>query len=79
MPQNIIFDAKRKAKQLETFDYRTKPKLQDEHGESGGEAIEENTAAAEFLHKFRKLPIDKMSKEEVEATVLPLLKQYGFR
>lgn len=78
MPANIIIDAKRKAKQLENFDYR-KQKEQDEDGDAGEEANEETSAAAmEFLHKFRKLPLDQMSKEEIEATVVPLLRQYGF-
>lgn len=76
MPSNIIVDAKRKAKQLENFDYR-KSKVHDNDGEGGEEANEKTAAAMEFLHKFRKLPIDKMSKDDIEATVVPLMKQYG--
>jgi DNA mismatch repair ATPase MutS len=77
MPKSIIADAKRKAKQLENFDYRRKPKVDEEDVEEGAEGADDTAAAMEFLHKFRKLPIDKMSKEEIEQTVLPLLKQYG--
>jgi len=76
MPQNIIADAKQKAKQLENFDYRSR---KPDGGAGEEEATEETSRAMEFLHKFRNLPIDKMSKEEIEATVMPLLKQYGFQ
>lgn len=77
MPSNIIADAKRKAKQLENFDYR-KNKDQDQDGNAGDNADEETAAAMEFLHKLRKLPLDKMSKEDIATTVTPLLKQHGF-
>ena len=76
MPQNIIADAKQKAKQLENFDYRSR---KPDGGAGEEEATEETSRAMEFLHKFRNLPIDKMSKGEIEATVMPLLKQYGFQ
>jgi DNA mismatch repair ATPase MutS len=76
MPANIIADAKVKAKQLENFDYRKKAKVQEE--DQTDEEAEKTAAAMEFLHKFRKLPLDQMSKEEIEATVVPLLTQYGF-
>lgn len=78
MPPSIIADAKRKAKQLENFEYRRKFKLQDEVNDEGEGEMEETAAAMEFLHRFRKLPIDKMSEDEINRTVLPLLKQYGF-
>jgi len=77
MPSNIIADAKRKAKQLENFDYR-KNKDQDQDGNAGDDADDGTAAAMEFLHKFRKLPLDKMSKEDIATTVTPLLEQYGF-
>lgn len=81
MPQSIIIDAKRKAKQLENFDYRKRAKVSDGDGSTDGdghEASEKTAAAMEFLHKFRKLPIDKMDYEEMRSTVLPLLRQCGF-
>ncbi|KAL3782964.1 hypothetical protein HJC23_003120 [Cyclotella cryptica] len=78
MPPSIIADAKRKAQQLENFDYRRKSKLQEAVDEEGQDAMEETSTAMEFLHRFRKLPIDDMSEEEINHTVLPLLKQYGF-
>lgn len=77
MPSNIIADAKRKAKQLENFDYR-KNKDEDQYGKVGDYANEETVSAMEFLHKLRKLPLDKMSREDVETSITPLLKQYGF-
>ena len=79
MPRSIITDAKRKAKQLENFDYRKRSKEAEEDCDSGEghESSEKTAAQMEFLHKFRKLPIDKMDKDEIRKTVLPLLKQYG--
>lgn len=79
MPRSIITDAKRKAKQLENFDYRKRSKEAEEDCDNGEghESGEKTAAQMEFLHKFRKLPIDKMDKEEIRKTVLPLLKQYG--
>jgi len=80
MPNSIISDAKRKAKQLENFDYKKRSKEAEEDGSSGEghEASEKKAAAMEFLHKFRKLPIEKMNKEELQKNAIPLLKQYGF-
>lgn len=80
MPNSIISDAKRKAKQLENFDYKKRSKEAEEDGssEEGHEESEKKAAAMEFLHKFRKLPIDNMNKEELQKNAIPLLKQYGF-
>jgi DNA mismatch repair protein MSH2 len=78
MPQSIIIEAKRKAKQLENFDYRKRSKLVEDDGSADGHEASEKTAAAmEFLHRFRKLPIDKMDHKEIQSTVIPLLRQYG--
>ena len=79
MPQSIITDAKRKAKQLENFDYRKRTKVADEDDapEEGHEKSERTAAAMEFLHKFRKLPVGQMDQEEMRNKVLPLLQQYG--
>ena len=76
MPQSIIIDAKRKAKQLENFDYRKRSKVAEEIAD-GHEASVKTAAAMEFLHTFRKLPIDKMDYKELQSTVLSLLGQYG--
>ena len=80
MPPSIITDAKRKAKKLENFDYRKRSNVasnEDDQGD-GHEASERAAAAMEFLHKFRKLPVDNMSEEEMKNNLLPLLRQYGF-
>lgn len=78
MPQSIIIDAKRKAKQLENFDYRKRSKVAEgDEIADGHEASEKTAAAMEFLHTFRKLPIDKMDYKEMQSTVLSLLGQYG--
>ena len=77
MPQSIIIDAKRKAKQLENFDYRKRSKVIEDDGcAEGHEAREKTAAAMEFLHTFRKLPIDKMDHKEMQSTVISLLRQY---
>jgi DNA mismatch repair protein MSH2 len=79
MPSNIITDAKRKAKQLENFDYRKKAKVTEKDCIADNEDDHETKAAAmEFLHKFRKLPVNEMSEEELKEIALPLLRQYGF-
>lgn len=80
MPNSIITDAKRKAKQLENFDYRKRAKASEEEDCQGDvhEASERTAAAMKFLHKFRKMPVDKMSESEMQEQVLPLLRQYGF-
>ncbi len=78
MPASIIADAKRKAMQLENFAYRKRSKLPDDDSGGGGhEACEKAAAAMEFLNKFKKLPIDKMTYEEKRRIMLPMLKQYG--
>lgn len=77
MPSNIIADAKYKAQQLENFDYRKGPNTQGV--DVGGVANEETAAAMEFLHKFRKLPLDKMSEEDIGESVASLLEQNGFK
>ncbi len=77
MPQSIITDAKRKAKQLENFDYRKRSKCADGENGEDHESNEKTAAAMEFLNKFRKLPIDTMDYGEMQKTVLPMLRQYG--
>lgn len=78
MPTSIITDAKCKAKELENFVYRKRPGF-PEDGCSGDEheASEKTAAAMEFLNKFKRLPIDKMTFEEKQRIVLPMLRQYG--
>mmetsp|Transcript_22207 Transcript_22207/g.28464 ORF Transcript_22207/g.28464 Transcript_22207/m.28464 type:complete len:84 (+) Transcript_22207:2-253(+) len=80
MPPSIISNAKRKAKQLENFDYRKRSKDALDKGAEGDEheASERTAAAMELLHKFKKLPVHEMDVEKMKNTLLPLLRQYGF-
>lgn len=48
MPQSIIQDAKRKAKQLENFDYRKRSKVSEDDEDGGGHEASEKTAAGKF-------------------------------
>ncbi|KAL7548062.1 hypothetical protein ACHAWF_011348 [Thalassiosira exigua] len=81
MPSSVIADAKRKAKQLENFDYRKRPAaaadVEDITGGEGHDVDEKTAKAMEFLHKFRKLPVDKMNRAEMQRTIVPLLRQYA--
>jgi hypothetical protein len=61
---------------IEKFVHRRKPKVYKQNAKEGDEGVEITAAAMNFLHKFHKLPLDKMSKEEIEQTVLPLLKEW---
>lgn len=64
MPPSVIADAKIVARRLEKFDYSKKVTGRTE-------------AAIEFIHKFRKLPVNNMSEREMQNIVLSLLKEYG--
>ncbi len=77
MPNSIIVDAKRKARQLENFDYRKKSKTVTES--DGREASEKTAIAMGFLHKFRKLPFKQMSEKEKHEALLSLTMQYGLK
>jgi len=79
MPASIIANAKRKAKQLENFDYRKRSKDADQ-GDNvvNHDASERAAAAMKFLCKFKQLPLNKMGEEDVKKSIMPLLQQYGF-
>lgn len=79
MPASIIANAKRKAKQLENFDYRKRTKDADrEDNVVNHDASERTAAAMKFLCKFKQLPIDKMGKEDLKKSIMPLLQHCGF-
>lgn len=78
MPNSIIVDAKRKAKQLENFDYRKKAKVTEEDDVREGHAANEKTALAmEILHKIRKLPLEHMTEKERHDIIMPLMNRFG--
>jgi DNA mismatch repair protein MSH2 len=64
VPQVVIQDAKRRAKELENFEYRSKRKA-------------EGSAAEQMVRKFRRLPMKSFkSKEEKSAALKDWLKEY---
>jgi hypothetical protein len=69
VPAVVIQDAKRKARELENFEYRssnTRPRTDgsdDTNGEDEHAVAEENAAALTWMHRFRRLPAALVSPE----------------
>jgi DNA mismatch repair ATPase MutS len=64
VPQSVIQDAKRRAKELENFEYRNKRKSVESH-------------AQQMIRKFRRLPMSTFtSNEEEKGALQNWLKEY---
>lgn len=78
LPPAVIADAKRKAKQLENFDYRKKAKVADSidggdeanNGSTDHEMAEKQAAAMTFINDFKKLPLNSFASQEEKAVAL---------
>jgi DNA mismatch repair protein MSH2 len=81
VPQAVIQDAKRRAQELEKFEYRSKRRkmvaAQEQEGdETNDEQDPEKVAAAlEFVHKFRNLPMKTFAMLEHKRQALQALVQ----
>mmetsp|Transcript_7713 Transcript_7713/g.11036 ORF Transcript_7713/g.11036 Transcript_7713/m.11036 type:complete len:922 (-) Transcript_7713:55-2820(-) len=86
VPSAVIADAKRKAKQLENFDYRKKMRKDGEEEVDDESKMEDNeqnehadaeqaAADLEFVHRFKKLPLNSFKTDEEKMAALKALLQ----
>ena len=76
LPKTVIADAKRKAKQLENFDYRKKARIadstdgSDDTNDTDHETAEKQAAAMTFINDFKKIPLNSFVSQEEKAAAM---------
>ena len=71
-----LADAKRKAKQLENFDYREKARIadsadgSDDANDTDHETAEKQAAAMTFINDFKKIPLNSFASQEEKASAM---------
>jgi DNA mismatch repair protein MSH2 len=79
VPAVVIQDAKRKARELENFEYRKKSREAHDSDQAVGvvmdhAAAEEAAAAVDFVNRFRRMPLQStLSNADKQAALLQLL------
>jgi DNA mismatch repair protein MSH2 len=64
VPKCVIVEAKKKAKELEKFEFSNKRAAEDSH-------------SLQMIHKFRRIPMTKISNEEKKVLLQNWLKEYN--
>jgi DNA mismatch repair protein MSH2 len=80
LPKQVIVEAKRKALELENFDYKKKQRTDDDDGdcnmsEANQFSAEEKSAAMDFMNRFRRLPLKSFATNEEKLAALRQLIQ----
>lgn len=79
LPAVVIAEAKRKALELENFDYKKKRRTAEDTNDSGNandeHSPEEKSAAMDFMSRFRRLPLKTFTTPEEKLAALQQLLQ----